>query len=179
MDTLGYLRKRFGESGLELRNGIWTPKQIAMNEMQSQNTKNPERLTVFTRDGIYTRSYSERDWGNIYHELWIPYQYEKRFLLDVTDLGDIQRGVTVRNGRLYKYYYPDFVLIMADGSFFIHEHLGLIDKKEYRDAVGERICAFQANNIVPPDRFLITTPDDVRDPRRFRQLLINKVCPLV
>ncbi|MBQ0079402.1 MAG: hypothetical protein KBS66_05900 [Eubacterium sp.] len=163
---------------LNISETTWTPQQIEANGKQSENPYKREELRYSTNGGIMVRNMAEKMWGDLYELLGIPYQYEKGFRLDVTELTGVT-GTTEYNGRLYKTYYPDFTLFMADGSIIIHEHLGFIHHKEYRDKVGEKFIAYTHNGLVSHESLLVTYPKDVKNSSAFRALLNTFVIPRV
>ena len=170
--------KRFSGAGDVRTKAILTPLQLRSAGRQSQNSFMPESLNVTTKSGIMVRSLSEQTWADMYHELGIPFRYEMKIKVDVTGMGQIP-GAYHEGGRFYKDYYPDFTLFLADNSIIIHEHLGLINDENYIYKAGERIIAYTDSGLITPDRLLLTFPDDVRNPERFRRLLKKKVQPYV
>lgn len=163
---------------LNIQHVKWTPQQIAANVKQSENPYKREELRYATNGGIMVRNMAEKMWGDLYELLGIPYQYEKAFRLDVTELTGVT-GTTEYNGRFYKTYYPDFTLFMADGSIIIHEHLGFIHYPEYRDKQGEKFIAYTLNGLVTHETFLVTYPKDAKNSSSFRELLETYVLPRV
>lgn len=160
-------------------NGIISSKtDIPLADRQSRNPYYCEDLRFETNCGIRVRTLSEQIIGNIYEELMIPYFYEMKLVVDVTELGDIP-GSYVRNGRRYKDYYPDFVVILADGTLMIHEHFGLIDKEEYRIKNSEKIMAYTSSGLVEPGKLLLTYPSDIRKNKKIREFLLNNVKPYI
>lgn len=166
------------EVKLDIRDAKWTPKQRDANGKQSENPYKREELRYATTNGIMVRNMAEKMWGDLYELLGIPYQYEKAFRLDVTEMTGVA-GATEYNGRFYKTYYPDFTLFMADGSIIIHEHLGFIHYPEYRDKQGEKFIAYTLNGLVTHETFLVTYPKDVKHSSAFRELLETYVLPRV
>lgn len=170
------LARILSEKGIPAEKILWTPEQQRMAFRQSENHYREEEKVYATDKGILMRSKSEMFWGNMYEELMIPYAYEKKITLDVTGMPDV-KGAWEHNGRLYKDYYPDFVILLADGSIIIHEHLGRIDSAEYREKTAERIFAMTSSGFITPSRLILTYEDDVRDPSAFRGTLGRIVRP--
>lgn len=177
-DPEEYILKRFEGTSLDLRRVLWTPQQFQANSMQSQNRYMPEHLNKKTNNGKLVRSFSEQIFGNLYEELMIPYWYEKKWTIDVTEMGDIP-GAYHYNGRWYKDYYPDFSIPLADGRFKIHEHSGLIEEHDYRGDVGEKMIAYTSSGLFSMEDIILTFPGDVRDIERFRTYLLTDVKPYV
>lgn len=177
-DPETYITSRFCDCTDELGAVFWNDFQRRNAGRQSQNPFRREDLKIRSNGGTLVRSFSEQIICNVYEELGIPYRYEMKIKVDVTDMGEIP-GSYYENGRWYKNYYPDFVILLADGSIIIHEHFGLISDKLYVDNIGERITAYLNGKVVDIDHLIITFPKDVRDVGPFREMLKARVRPQV
>ena len=175
-DPEDYAIKRFRDTDIDLRKVLWSAQQFHHNEQTSQNRFMTDQLQYVTNGGVYVRSLSEKLIGNLYEDLWIPYWYEKEFVVDVTAMGEIP-GAYYYNGRWYKKYYPDFTLMLANGKLMVHEHFGLVEGTDYRGNVGEKIVAYTSSGLFKMEDIIVTYPDDVRDIDSFREFLISEIKP--
>lgn len=165
------------DTGLDPGKIAWSQKQREGTTAGGRNPAYPEELIYETNGGVLVRTKSEQALGNLYEELGIPYAYECRLPLEVTEMKDLE-GVRISNGRAFKSYYPDFTIFLADGTTMIHEHLGRIDLEPYRYKTSERIVAMTLNGL-PTDRLLLTYEKDMADLKGFRRVLEERVLPFV
>ena len=172
------IQARFKDPAVDVGRLLWTEKQRECIGKQSENPYRREDLKILTSRGIWVRSLSEQLIANLYEELCIPYQYEKATLIDVTELGD--RSFTEeRGGRLYRTIYPDFTIILADGSAIIHEHFGLLGDEEYRAGAGRKVIELLLCEDAGLGRIIITGENDAKNLSRLRSLLKERVLPYV
>lgn len=177
-DPEAYIRERFGDTDLVLKNVLWNEEQLKASSLGNRNTYRKEELQYRTNGGVPVRSLSEQSIGNLYEELEIPYCYEGALTVDVTPLGRVP-GSYESGGRIYKTYFPDFMVFLADGSVLVHEHLGLADDEGYRIHNSEKLMAYTCSGAIDMSHLLFTYPDDVKDTSRLREYLINHVKPYV
>ena len=173
----GYIEDLAGTK-LDLDRVRWSPQQIAGTKSGGMNPYEPEERVYVTRGGVHMRSKSERDIGNLYEELGIPYAYERRLSLEVTGFQDVKGARIGSGGKLFKDYYPDFTIFLADGSEMVHEHFGRVDLEEYRAKAGEKLMAMTMNGI-SPDRMILTYEKDLRDMSKLRRMLLERVVPFI
>ena len=166
------------DTNLDLKRIMWSQWQLAGTAKGGLNPYNPEDKRFKTNGGVYMRSKSERDIGNLYEELGIPYAYEYRLRLEVTAFADAKGTRIGSEGRMFKDYYPDFTIFLADRTLMIHEHLGRVDLADYRMKNGEKLLAMAMNGI-SPDRIVLTFEKDMKDMSGLRQMLIERVMPFV
>ncbi len=108
-------------------------------EYKNNNFKSEEKV-YSTKKGDMVRSKSEVMLANMYYELGIPYRYEAELRL--------------KNGRIT---YPDFtVLDVASRQEIYHEHMGLIDDKEYRMHNLQKIEEYRKSGIFAGKNLFIT-----------------------
>ena len=99
-----------------------------------------EEKVYITKKGDYVRSKSEVLLADMYFELGIPYRYEAQICL--------------KNG---KKKYPDFTLLKVFTSEIIyHEHMGLMDNDEYRQANLVKLDEYRKSKIYPGKNLIIT-----------------------
>lgn len=99
-----------------------------------------EEKVYLTKNDELVRSKSEMLLADMYHELGIPYRYEAQLVL--------------KNG---KKKYPDFTLLNPKTQEVVyHEHLGLIDKEEYRQSNMEKLDEYRRNEIYQGKNLIVT-----------------------
>lgn len=104
-----------------------------------QNPYKREDLIHNTFSGIKVRSKSEEIIANILFTNHIPFRYEAPLTLN---------GSTM---------YPDFTIKNPkNNSYTYWEHLGLMDKKEYKDHAMEKISTYCDCNIIPDVNLILT-----------------------
>ena len=172
------IQARFKDPAVDVERLFWTAKQLECIGKQSENPYRREDLKILTSKGIWVRSLSEQLIANLYEELCIPYQYEKATLIDITDIGD-RAYAEERGGRLYKTFYPDFTIILADGSTIIHEHFGLLSDEEYRAAAGKKVIELLLCEDTGLGRIIVTGENDAKNLSRLRNILKESVLPYV
>lgn len=132
----------------EYRKNIVTPMVISdemyiwqwENEQYETNPYYPEEKVYPTKKDEMVRSKSEVLLADMYYELGIPYRYEAQFLL--------------KNGKVK---YPDFTILKAKTREIIyHEHLGLLDNEEYRQANLAKLEEYRKNGIYTGKNLIIT-----------------------
>lgn len=104
-----------------------------------QNPYKREDLIHNTFSGMKVRSKSEEIIANILFTNHIPFRYEAPLTLN---------GSTM---------YPDFTIKNPkNNSYTYWEHLGLMDKKEYKDHAMEKISTYCDHNIIPDVNLILT-----------------------
>lgn len=121
----------------------FTPKSQKLAEWAQapyqRNTKNPEHLIHKTISGEYVRSKSEVMIATVLYMNKIPFRYE----------CILQLGSNIR--------FPDFTIRHPQtGEIFYWEHLGLIDKPEYRQDTWERLDLYISHGIIPTKNLILT-----------------------
>jgi len=175
--TRSYLR-RFEGSNLDEKRITLSEKQFIGIQQTSRNEYKKDLKRYATKSGRRVRSKSEMTLANIYEDLGIPYIYEERFVVDVTDYDGVD-GAWESCGRWYKEYFPDFTILLRCGRIKIHEHFGMIGQKSYRDKAGEKIISFTNAGIVRPEDMFFTYEKDVEDTSQFIEYLKRHVLPFV
>ena len=109
-------------------------------EAYETNPYHPEDKVYPTKKDEMVRSKSEVLLADMYYELGIPYRYEA--------------GLRLKNG---KKKYPDFTLLnIHKREVIYHEHLGLMDNEEYRQANFNKLDEYRRNGIYPGKNLIIT-----------------------
>ena len=104
------------------------------------NPYHPEELVYPTKQGELVRSKSEVLLADMYYELGIPYRYEAELQL--------------KNG---KKKYPDFTLLHTETRKIIyHEHLGLMDRNEYRISNLNKLKEYRRSGIYTGKNLILT-----------------------
>ena len=62
--------------------------------------------------------------------------------------------------------HPDIKTIFADGSVFLHEHEGMMDRSIYRVNASERSAILKYTGTIQPENFLETYEYNVDTPEK-------------
>lgn len=144
---------------------------IWMSHEYRANTLNPEERVYETYSGLGTRSKSEQSIGKALERYGVPYRYEPELRLDIGWM----EGVNAR----YKSYYPDFVILAADGSKILWEHLGRVDRSGYRSHNMEKIAAYRQGLGIDERQLILTFESDLRQPETLDSIIERRVLPYV
>ena len=110
------------------------------NESYETNLYCEEQKVYSTKRNELVRSKSEVIIADIYYELGIPYRYEA--------------GIYLRNGKIR---YPDFTLLKTKTREIIyHEHLGMLEEKEYLLTNLLKLDEYRDNGIFLGKNLIIT-----------------------
>jgi hypothetical protein len=105
----------------------------------------PEAHIHETCYGDLVRSKSEQIIANALYSYGIPFRYEEKFKYP-SENGD--------------WYYPDFTILLPDGSTLIWEHFGLLKNLGYCIHNGYKLHTYQKNNYVIGKNLIITQDDN-------------------
>lgn len=140
--------ERVYDSLNEYRKGIVAPLVVSdevfvrqwEQEAYETNPYYPEEKVYSTKKDELVRSKSEVLLADMYYELGIPYRYEAKLQL--------------KNGKIK---YPDFTVLKTKSRELIyHEHLGLLDDEEYRQANFMKLDEYRRNGIFLGKNLIIT-----------------------
>lgn len=142
---------------------------------QSQNPYKREQLTVITSFGLIVRSRGEMAIAEILHEMGIEFYYEKALKLRIE---------VVENGITYwvnKTYYPDFTIVLRDGTYIYWEHEGLLHKKDYSESNYIKLTHYCENRIFAGHNLIITGEgaDNNIDMEGIRRIVDGWLMPLI
>ncbi len=127
------------------------PSNIKGDFPQSENPKDRNGLKFRTSFGLMVRSKNELLIAEALYSAGIRFLYEARLEL-VSISGESSSHETYNTEVLY----PDFTIILPDGEIIYWEHLGMWEKKDYRDENIDRLSLYFANGIYPPKNMIIT-----------------------
>lgn len=109
-------------------------------ENYNTNPYYPEQKVYPTKKDEMVRSKSEVMLADMYCEMGIPYRYEAELVM--------------KNG---KKRYPDFTLLkIGTREVIYHEHLGLMDDEEYREANFEKLEEYRKHGIYVGKNLILT-----------------------
>lgn len=115
-----------------------------LNEQYIGNPFSPEEKVYETKRGEKVRSKSEVLLADMYYEMGIPYKYEY--------------PIKMFSGKIR---YPDFVLLkMPERKEIYHEHMGLLEEREYRQMNLLKLNEYAKSGIQIGDNLLITFETD-------------------
>ncbi len=118
---------------------------------QSENPKDRAGLKFRTSFGLMVRSKNEMLIAEALYVAGIQFLYEARLELVVNSGG--QSESASYNTEII---YPDFTIFLPDGEMIYWEHLGMMDKKDYRERNITRLGYYFENGIYPPKNMIIT-----------------------
>lgn len=170
------LLDKYGRAGLEILRITCTPQQYRwVKQEYRKNTKNPEQLKYETYSGIKVRSKSEQTIGNELEVRGIPYRYEPEIRLA---MGWMEGVDWLIQGN-YKTVYPDFVVMTADGSIIIWEHLGRVDLEDYRKHNMEKISAYRQNGVCDDEHLILSFEKDMERTETIQRIIARRILPFM
>lgn len=87
--------------------------------------------------------------------------------------GSLWHTYDARSGTVT--IYPDFTIMLNDGSLFVWEHDGLIDQTAYRSNAGERLFAMNVCSSLSRENILTSYEKDITDAKALQSLVMNYV----
>ena len=91
--------------------------------------------------------------------------------------GSVWRTYNYRTGEIT--LYPDFTIMLADGSLLYLEHEGLLTDFTYRCNATERIALMRIAGGVSSDNIIETTEEDVADRNLIDHIIQTKILPRI
>ena len=110
---------------------------------QSEKPTRREDLKHSTSFGLWTRSKNEAMTAEILYAAGVEFYYERKLVL------------VDRWGKKHVIY-PDFTIILADGTVIYWEHKGMLDNQEYVESDNERMQLYYINGIYQPHNLIVT-----------------------
>lgn len=89
--------------------------------------------------------------------------------------GSLWRSYDSRSGTIT--IYPDFRIMLADGSFLFWEHEGLMEKFIYRSNASEREAIMRYAGNIPFGNLITTFEKDTLDSARLSEIVRNEILP--
>ena len=154
-----------------LRSGDAPPEVI-----QSENPTRRNELTVVCSNGLKVRTKVEMIIAEMLIALDIEFRYEKGI--------DLVRKIPQEDGT-FRYkpitLYPDFTIILADGTELYWEHAGLFDQESYKDWQHIKFDIYYYNGIYPPKNLIITMdgPDKPISSLEIRSIVEALILPRI
>ena len=114
--------------------------------MSSRYDRNPAPIerAFITITGEVVRSKSELIIFDLLVKYGVPFRYD--CALELTDLNGLE---TVR--------YPDFTILLADGSLLYWEHLGMLSDERYLSGVMAKLALYHKNGLTVGDELILTS----------------------
>lgn len=122
------------------------------NVVQSKNMFMREELKYITQSGVWVRTKSEVFICNALNSYGIKVGYEQPLKLISYEFDSKGRVI-----KREKTIYPDFIIYMPDGSLFIWEHMGLLNKTDYKNKAIDKLMLYYDNGYRIPTNLIITT----------------------
>lgn len=138
---------------------------------QSENPHRREDLDKRTSFGLWVRSKSEAQIAELLYSLGIEFYYEKA--LELEFYGP--------HGYDSRIFYPDFTIVLPDGSEIFWEHKGMLAKANYSERDMEKEMIYNVNNIYQPHNYMVTAdgPDNNVDMESVKLLVQGWLLPRI
>ena len=144
--------------------------------IQSENPKHRDKLVIGVSNGLKVRSKGEMGIAEALLDYGLNIRYEKALKLTekipTTDGSVKTREVIV---------YPDFTIILPDGSEIYWEHSGMFDDPGERRTNFEKFGLYYDNGIYMPKNLIITmdSKDKPLDIQAIRRIIEGQILPLI
>lgn len=115
------------------------------SENHHRNSYRPELLKYQTSKCVMVRSKSEKIIADKLEQYGIPYRYEAELFI---------------NGNRY---YPDFMILLPDGSILIWEHFGMMDDIDYASRAWRKIENYRRAGYVQHTNLICTYESDIEN----------------
>ena len=137
---------------------------------QSENPYHRENLVIKTSFGLYVRSKSELQIAELLYSLGIEFYYEKALHL--------WEGTDEFASRTF---YPDFTIVLPDGSEIYWEHKGRMDDAAYVERDINKEIIYNRNGIYQPHNLIVTAegPDNEFDMEAVRRVAEGVLLPMM
>lgn len=136
--------------------------------VQSENPYKRDQLNIQTSFGLYVRTKSEMIIAELLYSLGIEFYYERQLTLHV-----------LRNGEwVQKHYYPDFTIILSDGSTIYWEHKGMMSNVDYVQRNVQKCVDYNMNGIFQSHNYIVTEegPDNQLDYEGIKRIVLELIC---
>ncbi len=120
---------------------------------ESQNPYKREYLRYQTKNGVLTRSKSERFIGDFLSSHGLLYRYEPKLIIE---------GHPV---------YPDFLILSPDGHSVIWEHLGMMENSDYFTKAMLKISEYRKIGYTQHRNLICTYEEDLTDLNKLEEML--------
>ena len=143
---------------------------------QSQNPKKRENLIVTTSTGVKVRTKGELALYETLSDYGLKIFYEKKLVL--TDHRPLPDGsFEAVNVDVY----PDFTIVLPDGSEIYWELCGMFDKDTYRSKQFLKFKLYYDNDIYMPKNLIVTMEDPNKplDIQAIRRIIESQILPLM
>ena len=133
---------------------IFSEEQLKwISECESQNPYKREYLRYQTKNGVLTRSKSERFIGDFLSSHGVLYRYEPELIIE---------------GR---HVYPDFLVLCPDGHSVIWEHLGMMENSDYFTKAMLKISEYRKIGYTQHRNLICTYEEDLTDLKKLEEIL--------
>ena len=151
-DNVAKVLKRFHM--LDNNRIVYSEEQLNwIAECDSQNPYKREYLRYQTKNGVLTRSKSERFIGDFLSSHGILYRYEPQLIIE---------------GRVV---YPDFLILCPDGHSVIWEHLGMMENSDYFTKAMLKISEYRKIGYTQHRNLICTYEEDLTDLNELEEML--------
>ena len=143
---------------------------------QSENPIRREDLTLTTSAGVKVRSKGELALFETLNGYELKIFYEKKLVLIERELQPdgkvLEKKVEV---------YPDFTIVLPDGTEIYWELCGMFDKPAYREQQFKKFKLYYDNGIYMPKNLIVTMEDKDKplDVQAIRRIIESQILPLI
>ena len=136
---------------------------------QSENPYHREDLVIKTSFGLYVRTKSELQIAELLYSLDIEFYYERALTLweGTDEFGS-------------KTFYPDFTIILPDGSEIYWEHKGMLSNANYTERDINKEIIYNLNGIYQPHNLIVTAegPNNAFDMEAVSRVVEGVLLPM-
>lgn len=151
---------QYASTGLDMDRILFSTKQHEwLNQPYERNPAYPEELKFETTNNRLVRTKSELIIANRLEHYNIPYLPEMPLFF---------------NYDMYPKY-PDFTILKHDGTTLVWEHMGLMDKENYRTKNIKKLLEYRQNGYSIHTNLIITFEEDIREPGMIDNIIESRI----
>ena len=143
---------------------------------QSEDPKHRDGLIVTTSTGVKVRTKGELALFETLNDYDLNIFYEKKLVLIERELQP-DGSIIVKEVDVY----PDFTIVLPDGTVIYWELCGMFDKPYYREKQFRKFKLYYENGIYMPKNLIVTMEDKDKplDIQAIRRIIESQILPLM
>ncbi|MCQ2545671.1 MAG: hypothetical protein MJ144_04500 [Clostridia bacterium] len=150
---------------------------------QSENPYKREQLKETTSFGLLVRTKGELLIAELLHALGVEFYYEKalRLRIPMKEIVHVNGKKVVETYWINKTYYPDFTIVLPDGSEVYWEHKGMLSDEGYVERDMQREIHYNLCGIYQPHNLMVTAegPENDMDMEAVNRIVEGWLMPLL